>query len=68
MELNGVNARSNAQPNQFPGETRDYVRSVMANSLHYALLLENRSTTLKARMGLVPGRQNGDDASAEELP
>jgi soluble lytic murein transglycosylase len=50
------------------GETRDYVRSVMANSLHYALLLENRSTTLKARMGLVPGRRNGDDASVEELP
>jgi soluble lytic murein transglycosylase len=49
-------------------ETRDYVRSVMANSLYYALILEGRSTSLKARMGQVPGRQNGDDAGLVELP
>jgi soluble lytic murein transglycosylase len=49
-------------------ETRDYVRSVMANSLYYALILEGRSTSLKARMGQVPGRQNGDDARLLELP
>lgn len=49
-------------------ETRDYVKSVMANAVHYALLLEGRSTSLKQRMGLVPGRQNGDDALLVEMP
>jgi soluble lytic murein transglycosylase len=50
------------------GETRDYVRSVMANSVYYALLLEGRSTSLKARMGTVPGRQNGEALPLLELP
>jgi soluble lytic murein transglycosylase len=50
------------------GETRDYVRSVMANAVHYALVLEGRSTTLKARMGMVPGRQNGASPALLELP
>ena len=49
-------------------ETRDYVKSVMANAVHYALLLEGRSTSLKQRMGLVPGRQNGDDSTLAEMP
>ena len=49
-------------------ETRDYVRSVMANALYYALLLEGRSTSLKQRMGSVPGRQNGDEPLLRELP
>jgi soluble lytic murein transglycosylase len=50
------------------GETRDYVRSVMANSVYYALLLEGRSTSLKARMGTVPGRQNGEALPTLQLP
>jgi soluble lytic murein transglycosylase len=50
------------------GETRDYVRSVMANSVYYALLLEGRSTSLKARMGTVAGRQNGGASALQELP
>jgi soluble lytic murein transglycosylase len=49
-------------------ETRDYVRSVMANAVYYALLLEGRSTSLKARIGTIPGRQNGDESSLLELP
>jgi soluble lytic murein transglycosylase len=49
-------------------ETRDYVRSVMANSVYYALVLEGRGTSLKARMGTVPGRQNGEAPLPQELP
>ncbi|HET9735166.1 MAG TPA: transglycosylase SLT domain-containing protein [Burkholderiales bacterium] len=49
-------------------ETRDYVKSVMANAVHYALLLEGRSTSLKQRMGSIPGRQNGDEPLLGELP
>lgn len=49
-------------------ETRDYVRSIMANTVYYALVLEGRGTSLKARMGMVPGRQNGEPASLLELP
>jgi soluble lytic murein transglycosylase len=49
-------------------ETRDYVKSVMANAVLYALLLEGRSTSLKQRMGSVPGRQNGDEPLLGGLP
>jgi soluble lytic murein transglycosylase len=50
------------------GETREYVKRVMANTVHYALLLEGRSTSLKQRMGSVPGRQNGEEPLLVELP
>lgn len=50
------------------GETREYVKRVMANTVHYALLLEGRRTSLKQRMGTVPGRQNGDAPLLLELP
>jgi soluble lytic murein transglycosylase len=49
-------------------ETREYVKRVMANAVHYALLLEGRSTSLKQRMGSVPGRQNGGEPLLMELP
>jgi len=49
-------------------ETREYVKRVMANAVHYALLLEGRSTSLKQRMGSVPGRQNGGEPLLTELP
>jgi len=39
----------------FP-ETREYVKRVMANTVHYALLLEGRSASLKQRIGIIPGR------------
>jgi len=38
-------------------ETREYVKRVMANTVHYALLLEGRSMTLKARLGRIAGRE-----------
>ena len=37
-------------------ETRDYVKKVMANSVYYAHLLGEPHTSLKRRMGTVPGR------------
>jgi soluble lytic murein transglycosylase len=49
------------------GETREYVKRVMANTVHYALLLEGRSAPLKQRMGAVPGR-SVDDPLVEEIP
>ncbi len=48
-------------------ETREYVKRVMANTVHYALLLEGRSVSLKQRMGVVPGR-SGDAPLLEEIP
>lgn len=48
-------------------ETREYVKRVMANTVHYALLLEGRSAPLKQRMGVVPGR-SGDEPVVEEIP
>ena len=49
------------------GETREYVKRVMANTVHYALLYEGHSVPLKQRMGVIPGRA-GDEAQAEEFP
>ena len=37
-------------------ETREYVKRVMANTVHYALLLEGRSIPLKQRLGIIAGR------------
>jgi len=42
-------------------ETREYVKRVMANTVHYALLLEGRSAPLKERLGIIPGREDGED-------
>jgi peptidoglycan lytic transglycosylase len=41
-------------------ETREYVKRVMANTVHYALLLEGRSLPLKQRLGVIEG---GDAAA-----
>jgi soluble lytic murein transglycosylase len=49
------------------GETREYVKRVMANTVHYALLYEGHSVPLKQRMRVIPGRA-GDEAQAEEFP
>ncbi len=38
------------------GETREYVKRVMANTVHYALLLDGHSMPLKQRLGMIPGR------------
>ncbi|MBF0803872.1 MULTISPECIES: lytic transglycosylase domain-containing protein [unclassified Neisseria] len=37
-------------------ETRDYVKKVMANATYYASLFNGPQTSLKQRMGVVPGR------------
>jgi soluble lytic murein transglycosylase len=46
-------------------ETREYVKRVMANTVHYALLLEGRSIPLKQRLGVIAAR-GGAAALAEE--
>ena len=47
-------------------ETREYVKRVLANTVHYALLLEGRSVPLKQRLGTIPGR-NGAPPALEEF-
>ena len=37
----------------FP-ETRDYVKKVMANAVHYSAVLNKKSVPLKARLGVIP--------------
>jgi soluble lytic murein transglycosylase len=34
-------------------ETREYVRNVMSNATYYAALFENKSQSLKARLGVI---------------
>lgn len=45
-------------------ETREYVKRVMANTVHYALLLEGRSAPLKQRLGTIAPRGGGAAALA----
>jgi soluble lytic murein transglycosylase len=47
-------------------ETREYVKRVMANTVHYALLLEGRSAPLKRRLGTIAGR--GGAGAGEAFP
>ncbi len=48
-------------------ETRDYVKKVMSNAVHYAALFQGKPQSLKARMGTVPPR-NGADSVVDDLP
>ncbi len=48
-------------------ETRDYVKSVMANTVYYAALLGGVHQSLKARLGTIPAKAAGDRFN-EELP
>ncbi len=48
-------------------ETREYVKRVLANTVHYALLLEGRSDPLKRRIGTIPGRK-AQPQPEDELP
>ena len=48
-------------------ETRDYVKSVMANTVYYAALLGGAHQSLKARLGTIPAKAAGDRFN-EELP
>ncbi|HQR05087.1 MAG: lytic transglycosylase domain-containing protein [Proteobacteria bacterium] len=48
------------------GETRDYVKKVMSNSVYYATLFQNKPQSLKARLGVIPPR--GGAIVTDELP
>ena len=39
-------------------ETRDYVKKVMSNSAYYAARFGNPLTSLKKRIGIIPGKRN----------
>ena len=42
------------------GETRDYVKKVMANTMIYTLLLTGKATPLKERLGIVRSRSGAE--------
>lgn len=48
-------------------ETRDYVKKVMANAMHYAAVMGTATPTLTARLGTIRPRGFGDN-TAESLP
>lgn len=48
-------------------ETRDYVKKVMSNTVYYNALFEEKPQSLKARLGTIRPRGNGD-AEADALP
>lgn len=47
-------------------ETREYVKKVMANALHYSWRLGLERTALKDRLGIVPARTAGSTPPAQE--
>jgi len=50
------------------GETRDYVKKVMANAVFYSALVNHRLTPLKTLLGTVPARGAGEPVEEEDLP
>lgn len=46
------------------GETRDYVKKVLSNTVYYAAVLGGEQTSLKARLGTVLPRSSDGDATA----
>ncbi|HWD23330.1 MAG TPA: transglycosylase SLT domain-containing protein [Burkholderiales bacterium] len=50
------------------GETRDYVKKVMANAVFYSALVNHKLTPLKTLLGTVPARGAGEPVEEEELP
>jgi soluble lytic murein transglycosylase len=46
------------------GETRDYVKRVMANTVYYSAVLGTESTPLKARLGVVPPRRGSEGVAS----
>ena len=48
-------------------ETRDYVKSVMTNTLYYSTLTSGKPSSLKQRMGTIPARSPSDKFN-ENLP
>ncbi len=50
------------------GETRDYVKKVMANAVFYSALVNKKVTPLKTLLGTIPARGAGEPAEEEDLP
>jgi soluble lytic murein transglycosylase len=50
------------------GETRDYVKKVLANTTMYAAILTGQPQSLKARLGMVGPRDAALPPSNTELP
>lgn len=50
------------------GETRDYVKKVMANAVFYSALIEGQLTPLKTRLGTIAPRAGSEAPIDEELP
>jgi len=48
------------------GETRDYVKKVMANSVFYSAVLTKSATPIKARLGTVPARAAGEPVEEDD--
>jgi putative NADH-flavin reductase len=48
------------------GETRDYVKKVMANSVFYSAVLTKSATPIKARLGTVPARAAGEPIEEDD--
>jgi len=48
------------------GETRDYVKKVMANSVFYSAVLTKSATPIKARLGTVPARAAGEPLEEDD--
>ncbi|MGB4673707.1 MAG: transglycosylase SLT domain-containing protein [Azovibrio sp.] len=49
-------------------ETRDYVKKVMSNAVYYSVLFNGQPASLRARLGMVPGRPAGDPPKTADLP
>ncbi|MDQ5849633.1 MAG: lytic transglycosylase domain-containing protein [Pseudomonadota bacterium] len=49
-------------------ETRDYVKKVMANSVFYAAVLEQKLVPLKARLGTISARSGAEPTDEDLLP
>jgi len=49
------------------GETRDYVKRVLTNTVYYAAVLGGEQTSLKARLGTVLPRGSDEDATASAV-
>lgn len=47
-------------------ETRDYVKKVMSNSMYYAARFGAVTTSLKQRLGLIPGKGAAPDDASDE--
>lgn len=49
-------------------ETRDYVKKVLANTTVYAAILKGQPQSLKARLGTIGPRDDGDADPVKDLP